>query len=263
MAYADHFYFHPDPVIHYVVPADGDYILEIHDSIYRGREDFVYRLSVGELPYLTGIFPLGGRVSARANVALQGWNLPAATAAESSKSQGIASISVPTGNRRPFAFDILPEALAKDSIGTKQKAQKLKLPVIVNGRIALQPGEWDFFRFEGKAGDEIVAEVVARRLDSPLDSILILTNAAGTQLAANRRFSKTKARASLPTRPSRASSFNCPPKPPTTSNSATRSSRVGPNTAYRLRLSHPEPDFDLRVVPSSLNVRGGATHCSC
>ena len=27
--------------------------------IYRGREDFVYRIALGELPFITGIFPLG------------------------------------------------------------------------------------------------------------------------------------------------------------------------------------------------------------
>ena len=31
----------------------------------------------------------------------------------------------------------------------------------------------------------------------------------------------------------------------------------GPEYAYRLRLGPPRPDFALRVVPSSLTVRGG------
>ena len=30
-------------------------------AIYRGREDFVYRITIGELPFVTSIFPLGGR----------------------------------------------------------------------------------------------------------------------------------------------------------------------------------------------------------
>ena len=33
----------------------------------------------------------------------------------------------------------------------------------------------------------------------------------------------------------------------------------GPEYAYRLRISPPRPDFELRVVPSSINVRAGAT----
>jgi hypothetical protein len=45
--YAGSYRFHPDPVLHYEVPEDGDYTLQIHDSIYRGREDFVYRIDAG------------------------------------------------------------------------------------------------------------------------------------------------------------------------------------------------------------------------
>jgi hypothetical protein len=33
----------------------------------------------------------------------------------------------------------------------------------------------------------------------------------------------------------------------------------GPEYAYRLRLSLPRPDFDLRIVPSALNVAAGGT----
>ena len=35
-------------------------MIEINDAIYRGREDFVYRITIGELPFVTSIFPLGG-----------------------------------------------------------------------------------------------------------------------------------------------------------------------------------------------------------
>ncbi len=58
---------------------------------------------------------------------------------------------------------------------------------MVNGRIAT-PGEQDFFRIDARAGEEIIAEVFARRLDSPLDSVLRLTDAAGKQLAFNDDF---------------------------------------------------------------------------
>ena len=60
LAFADDYRFHPDPVLFYEIPEAGSYTLEIHDSIYRGREDFVYRIALGELPLLTGTFPLGG-----------------------------------------------------------------------------------------------------------------------------------------------------------------------------------------------------------
>ena len=44
LAYADDYYFDPDPVLTFKAPADGVYTLKIRDAIYRGREDFVYRV---------------------------------------------------------------------------------------------------------------------------------------------------------------------------------------------------------------------------
>ena len=46
VAFADDNYYHPDPVLVFTPPADGDYTLEIHDLLYRGRDDFVYSIAV-------------------------------------------------------------------------------------------------------------------------------------------------------------------------------------------------------------------------
>ena len=40
--------FRPDPVMRFEPKADGVYRLEIHDVLYRGREDFVYAVAVAE-----------------------------------------------------------------------------------------------------------------------------------------------------------------------------------------------------------------------
>src|SRR5208283_2109058 len=66
LEYEADFRFHPDPVLLFKIPSDGEYVLEIRDALYRGREDFVYRIAVGELPFVTSIFPLGGRAGTRA-----------------------------------------------------------------------------------------------------------------------------------------------------------------------------------------------------
>jgi hypothetical protein len=77
LAYVDDFRFNPDPVMYHVIPADGQYTIEIKDAIFRGREDFVYRITIGELPFVTSIFPLGGRAGEQTAVTVTGWNLPA------------------------------------------------------------------------------------------------------------------------------------------------------------------------------------------
>jgi hypothetical protein len=190
VAYNDDYRFHPDPVLFYKIPEDGQYVIEIKDALYRGRADFVYRLTIGELPYITSIFPLGGPAGAATTVVLKGWNLPTdrLTMDARKKAPGIYPLSLRQGSRVsntvPFAVDTLPECLDREPNNSSSGAQRITLPIIVNGRID-QPGDWDVFCFEGRAGQQIVAEVSARRLDSPLDSVLRLTNAAGKQLAFN------------------------------------------------------------------------------
>jgi hypothetical protein len=260
---ADHFFFHPDPLLHYEVPADGEYMAEIHDSIYRGREDFVYRISIGELPVITGIFPLGGKAGARAAIETQGWNLPAARITENfkGKAKGVFPVSVRndewTSNSVPFALDSLPEMMARAGIGRREKAQRVKLPIIVNGRIA-QPGETEFFRFEGRAGEGIVAEVSARRLGSPLDSTLRLTDAAGRQIAFNDDF-EDPAAGLITHQADSLISCKLPSKGIYFLQVADAERKGGPEYGYRLRISQPRPDFELRVAPSSVNLRAGAT----
>ncbi|MGO9097300.1 MAG: hypothetical protein ACLQGV_19030 [Bryobacteraceae bacterium] len=262
LEYADQFWSRPDPVLYYEIPSDGEYVLEIRDSIYRGREDFVYRIAVGELPFITCIFPLGGKVGSRTSLELQGWNLPRAKLAESKhKAAGSYPISIRNGpwfsNLVPFVVDTLPERFEKEPNDQPKPAQRVKLPLIVNGRID-RPGDWDVFRLDGHAGEEIVAEVFARRLGSPLDSVLKLTDAGGRQLAFNDDFEDKGAGLITHQADSRIV-FTFPAKGTYYLHLGDAQQKGGLEYVYRLRISPPRPDFQLRVVPSTINLRPGMT----
>jgi hypothetical protein len=261
LEHADHYLFHPDPVLHCEIPKDGEYVVEVRDSIYRGRQDFVYRIAVGELPYVTSIFPLGGPAGAQTTVEPKGWNLPVTSLTRTNEEPGVYPLAVRVEDRisndMPFAVDSLPECLEKEPNDSIATAQPVTLPIIVNGRID-RPGDWDVFRFQGHVGDAIVAEVYARRLDSPLDPVLKLTGADGKQLAFNddhedkgagldTHFADSYLTATLPADGAYYIHLG------------DAQHQGGPECAYRLRISPPRPDFALRVVPSSLNVRGGAS----
>jgi hypothetical protein len=263
VAYNDDYRFHPDPVLHYTVPKDGAYTIEIKDAIYRGREDFVYRIEAGEMPFVTSIFPLGGRAGAPTTVQLTGWNLPAnkLTINNKGKEPGIYAVSVHkselVSNKVPFMVDTLPEVFEKEPNNSQKNAQKVKLPIIINGRID-QPGDKDVFSFAGRAGEQIVAEVFAHRLDSPLDSALTLIDAAGKQIAFNddyedKAFGLETHHADsfiLATLPSNGTYFV---------QLRDTQQKAGPEYAYRLRISEPRPDFDLRIAPSGINAAPGET----
>lgn len=261
LAYDDDFQFRPDPVLHFAIPKDGEYSLEIKDAIFRGREDFVYRLSVGEFPFVTGIFPLGGRVGETTAVELTGWNLPSAKLAHENKTTGVDLIAVTAAdrvsNRRAFAVDELPEALEAEPNDQLSRPQRVTPPVTVNGRIG-QPGDVDCFRFEGRAGEEIVAEILARRLESPLDSLLKLFDASGKQIAVN---DDTEDKASgLNTH--HADSYlriTLPADGAYCLQLGDTQRKGGLEYAYRLRLSAPQPDFALRLVPSTVSLRAGGS----
>ena len=263
LASADHYRFHPDPLLHYEIPADGEYVAEVHDSIFRGREDFVYRVAIGELPVITSIFPLGVKAGARATVEMHGWNLPSAKLMQNFKwkTAGVYPVGTKNGewssNTVPFAVDSLPETVAKPGIGRREKAQKVKLPVIINGRIA-KPGETQIFRIDGRAGEEIVAEVTARRLGSPVDSVLRLTDAKGKELAFNDDF-QDKGAGLLTHQADSFLSVKLPAKGTYYLQMSDAQHKGGPEYGYRLRISHPRPDFELMVAPASLNLRAGST----
>ena len=46
LAFADDEYFLPDPVLRFKSGKAGDYLLKIRDNLYRGRQDFVYRIAL-------------------------------------------------------------------------------------------------------------------------------------------------------------------------------------------------------------------------
>ncbi len=261
LAYSDDYRFSPDPVLFFEVPADGQYVVEIKDAIYRGREDFVYRMTAGELPWITSVFPLGGQAGQETPVELRGWNLPLRTLTVDNRQReaGIYPLSVGQAPRRsnavPFAVDTLPEYLENEPNNAPERAQRVSLPAIINGR-SDTPGDIDVFSFEGRAGNTVVAEVMARRLDSPFDSIIRLTDAAGKELAANDDH-EDKGAGLVTHHADSYLSITLPSDGVYHLVLRDAQGKGGTGYGYRLRLSPLRPDFALRVVPASLNVRAG------
>lgn len=262
LAYADHYLFDPEPVLLHEIASDGRYTIEIRDALYRGREDFVYRLIIGQLPYVTSAFPLGGRTGEKSTVELTGWNLPATTLTLDHRKDppGIYPFSADkagTSNVCPFAVNDLPECLEKESNSHSSEAQSVPLPILINGRID-KPDDRDIFAFQGKAGQEIVAEVYARRLRSPVDSLLTLFDPEGRQVARNDDY-EDKA-AGLETHHSDSYlRATLPSDGKYTLQLGDAQHKGGPEYAYRLRISPPQPDFDLRVAPSHIIAKAGAS----
>jgi hypothetical protein len=262
VAYNDDFRFHPDPVLLFDVPADDEYVLTIHEALFRGRESFTYRITIGELPFVTSIFPLGGRVGESVEIGMDGWNLANTRLelppldAKPGKHLIAAGDGTSVSNYVPFALDTLPECLDQEPNDGASQPQQVTLPIIVNGR-ADRPGDWDVFEVQGKAGETIVTEVQARRLGSPFDSFVKVTGPDGKIIALND--DHYDAASGLNT--DHADSYlmvKLPSDGKYCVHIGDTRRHAGPEYAYRLRISAPRPDFELRVIPSRIVIRSKA-----
>lgn len=261
LAFNDDFQFRPDPVIGCEIPADGTYELEIHDALYRGREDFIYRVALGELPFIRSVYPLGAPRGQPATLALTGWNLPAPTLELPAPTQpaGTQLLSAHrdghASNQVRFAVGGAPEITepARSSVAPAV----FPLPCIANGRIAA-PNERDTYRFTGRTGQAIVAEIFARRLDSPLDSLLELHAPDGRLLARNDD-TDDKSEGLLTHQADSRLAFTLPADGAYTLTVTDTQHRGGPEFGYRLALRPAMPDFALRVTPSAVNIPAGGS----
>lgn len=270
VAFVDDYRFNPDPVLFYQIPNDGEYELEIRDSIYRGREDFIYRIAVSEQPFITQIFPLGGQSGVKTSVSIAGWNLsdtrlPLDTQpGDNSIRQTVYPRGELLSNSISYAVDELAECNEAESNDTIKDAQQIALPKIINGRID-ERGDVDVFQFHGHAGNNVAAEVYARRLNSPLDSLIRVSDASGNILKWNddnviEDNKLYKDIMGLITHQADSYLIAELPKNGTYYVHLTDSQHHGGQAfSYRLRISAPQPDFALCVTPSSLSMNAAGT----
>lgn len=94
---------------------------------------------------------------------------------------GVHGMSSP----RAFVVGNRAETLEAEPNETSDTAQEVSLDVVVNGRIE-KPGDIDCFKFKAKAGQRVVLDCSADRIDSKLRAVLEVFNADGKRLAANR-----------------------------------------------------------------------------
>ena len=182
-----------DVVLGIAFTSEGRYTLRISDYEMRGGRDFYYRVTAGELPYLTSFFPLGVPKGKPTEVKLKGFNL---AGVESVTVEPPASaelwdtfetwITTPKGkslNPIRLAVGEYPEILEKETGSGLSSGTSVQMPVVINGRIdggpSQSPADEDLFRFKARKGQKIILEVQADRLGSPLDSLIEVLDSKG------------------------------------------------------------------------------------
>jgi hypothetical protein len=82
-----------------------------------------------------------------------------------------------TGSR-PFIVGELPEFIETESNSLPDRAERVEMPVTINGRIAGE-SDLDYFVFTATRGDLVVCDMVAGRIGSPLDAVVEFTDGSG------------------------------------------------------------------------------------
>lgn len=171
-----------DSFIDYTTQQEGEYTLHLRDIRHQGGGNYLYRLSIGELPYLQSVFPLGAKRGIPSNVNVAGANLGSVNAIQldisPDASLGIQElrVSTPNGletNAYPFAIGEFNETNETEPNNVLAKENKIGTPITVNGRIEKE-GDIDRFSFKVEKGARLVFEVKAREFRSQLDPLLTL-----------------------------------------------------------------------------------------
>ncbi len=192
LEYVDDFQNSPDPVLIFTPEKTSTYFLEIKDALYRGRDDFVYRLRTGELPFIKSIFPCGGNADVATEVEVDGVNLPLKKIKISKEKDDLnfKNISIVKNsvisNFAKFEFEDLPEIKATPTLDAPK--EPLATPCVVNG-IFKNPYEKFQFLIRAKKNEELTFEVLSSRLGYPVDTRLKLIDLKnGKQIAFNDDF---------------------------------------------------------------------------
>jgi len=219
----------PDAVLTAKLAADGKYALSIADRERGGGMNHYYRLNAGELPYVTGMFPLGVRAGHSTEVAVQGVNLGGmhevkvdALKWASGWNPGWSTIPLPLQtawgaplDKISLAVGTEPEIVEQEPNDTPTQAQRVTVPVTINGHIdgASKPGsdsgsgDEDYFRFTARQGEALTVDVAAARLGSPLDSVIEVLDGEGHSIPRATIRCLTQTQTTLGDRDSRSRGF--------------------------------------------------------
>lgn len=171
-----------DSVLDYTALETGKYTLYIRDIRYKGGDGYGYRLSMGELPYLETIFPLGGQRGTENTITVTGANLDTVESiqvsigAETSAGEQSLRVQTPSGlatNPHPFTIGNWTEMVETEPNNTTGNANAVTTPITLNGKID-KSGDVDYFSFEIEEPQLLVFEVEANKLSSNLDALLTL-----------------------------------------------------------------------------------------
>jgi hypothetical protein len=171
-----------------IAPEDGKYIIQVRESAYSGNGACLYRLHVGNFPRATALMPAGGKPGETLAVRWIGDSAGEATTtvtlpASASGEFGLMRQDDKGVSPYPNAFRLTPlgNVIEKEPNDDQAHATPFQAPMALNGIIG-KPGDVDQFVFKAAQGQVFDIHCYARRVRSPLDSVMYLGKKGGGAL---------------------------------------------------------------------------------
>jgi hypothetical protein len=214
------YFYQTDPLLDFVAPQDGDYVVRLHDMTFQGG--LPYRLLISNRPQIENAFPAAVAPGAKTELTLLGRNMPGGKLAPAwvvqdrpleqltlsltapkdanllNRFTAIDHLPSPTLNARGIqlwpdgikdalnpimlAWADLPVTREQEPNDSPAAAQMLTLPTVVCGRLD-RAGDIDWYSFTAKANEAISVDLLCERLGLPGDLFVIVSDAKGQELA--------------------------------------------------------------------------------
>jgi uncharacterized protein YdeI (BOF family) len=260
LKYCDDYLFYPDPLFSFTAPYSGEFQFEIRDAIYRGREDFVYRIILSKRERITSVYPLTVSEQCK-KIKVDGLGIINNTIEINHNLNGLHPYRrIEVNNYAAYNISHLPIITEGKDNNTIKTAKSIHLPVIINGRIEKER-DCDTYRFRAKKGNILVFDVSARSLGSPLDSFIRIIDCNGKVIATNDDFVQKEkflheSETGLITH--HADSYLMQKMPYSGEyfiQILDTQQNGGKNYSYSLRVSKPIPHFKTIITPSTINIK--------
>jgi hypothetical protein len=200
-------------LLDFTATEEGDYLLRVHDFLYRGGGEYFYRLQFSTGPYVDFVLPPSGLPGTKGSYTLYGRNLPGGTEVPEWKINGktlekleveitlpdaseiekqhhfqpvrrpadvVATrygwrLKTPRGNSNPVWIGLAtaPVVAEREPNDTPDKAQKISLPCEFVGQF-FPSRDWDWITFEAGKGEVYQVEIFSDRLGLPTNPFLLL-----------------------------------------------------------------------------------------
>lgn len=204
-------------LLDHTAAADGTLILKVHDFVYRGGDQYFYRLTVTTGPHVDFVFPPAAEQGKAAKVTVFGRNLPGgspskftsdgkvldqltvdlaapgdpaarqrlattlslngASASLDGFEYRVKGASGTLSNPTLLTFANGPVTAEAEPNNSPDKAQSISLPANLAGQFAT-PNDRDWFAFDAKKGDAFWLEVTSHRLGLPTAPHVVIQKAA-------------------------------------------------------------------------------------